>query len=51
MTERKTALRTTKAKVEGTKNEIVACQAEHEMMTGIVKRMKTFCDTREGHYT
>ena len=43
----KTELKNVKATIEGTKTEIVTCQGEHEMLTGIIQRMKTFCDTKD----
>ena len=44
---RKTELKAVKAKIENTKNEIVVCQTEHEMMTGIVNRMERLCHSKK----
>jgi chromosome segregation ATPase len=44
----KTELRSIKARIEGMKNDIVASQTEHEMMTGIKVRLEHFCGQQEG---
>jgi chromosome segregation ATPase len=44
----KTQLRSIKARIEGTKNDIVSSQTEHEMMTGIKLRLEHFCTQQEG---
>jgi chromosome segregation ATPase len=44
----KTELRSIKARIEGMKNDIVASQTEHEMMTGIKVRLEHFCSQQEG---
>lgn len=44
---KKTDFKSVKAKIEKTKNEIVVCQTEHEMVTGIVNRMEKFCQSKK----
>ena len=43
----KTELRSIRARIEGTKNDIVASQTEHEMMTGIRVRLEHFGGQQE----
>ena len=45
----KTELKTVKSKIDRTKEDIVACQTEHEMVTGISARITKFCGTNEMH--
>ena len=45
---RKIELKEVKAKIEGTKNDILGRQAEHEQLTGIFKRVTKLARVNQG---